>query len=393
MQKIKKLLVCIMVTIAVTAIVLIVYSKVNGKVGISLEPASKNAQEMILDSVPFHQVFTLENVKGIGLYLYKKDETQEGKVYISIGDEDTKEVLLEREIPVSEIPDKLSDPIYIMSESGHIEYCDNYYFEIYTDSTGEVYTYTAQTSNESIGALTYGEISYNRVIAFEVLSRNVHFGFIVFLLVICCIFSFLIYKVFEASARKVRRRVRSKKGNFAKDVLFLITVITVLLATGIIDENSFYRKLKVVDMDNSLFEDGITLGEHSSYQLTFEVEKENLHDIYIEMDNYSDDTAVFVASIQDGHEEVFKSVQSDALNYEDDKHYIWDVSDLDLEEGAEYDLFFFTGYIEEDQLTPIITGVSFGYGKTGISIAKVLFAVILCAGWLGYSWWKRTKLV
>ncbi len=120
----------------------------------------------------------------------------------------------------------------------------------------------------------------------------------------------------------------------------------------------------VVDIQADDLEGGYTLQEHSSYHQIFSVEMEGLSKINIYLRSYLKNNALFVVSIQNGTEAVIETAQSDELDVSDSSvtaHYIWDISDVSLDVGQEYDLYIYTGFIEEDEQKPTITGIEYVY--------------------------------
>ena len=72
-----------------------------------------------------------------------------------------------------------------------------------------------------------------------------------------------------------------------------------------------------------------------------------------------------MVSLQQGTDNVFATAQSDTMTVTDTDpfaYYVMDLSDVELSAGEEYDLFIYTGFIEENQQEPVITRIEYIYG-------------------------------
>jgi hypothetical protein len=155
---------------------------------------------------------------------------------------------------------------------------------------------------------------------------------------------------------------KSKRHPVEKNILAIALLIIVVV--GINKKSTTVKYEKGIDSGDPALEEGYLLKEHSSYHQSFTAEKSKLKQINVHLQNYLVNNALFVVSVQQGTENVISTIQSDDMLVTGQyisAYYIMDLSDVELNAGDSYDLYIYTGFIEENQQEPTITKVEYVY--------------------------------
>lgn len=322
----------------------------------------------VLDETPFVQSFEANYLVGIRLYLTNEYNISEGVVLASLYDDSTGQVIYDTQIDVTDIPNNgRNSYIDLLFQNDIRKENGKYALELYAvgDAVGKIKTYICGADSENSYTFTHGDDStyYNgKMLYFGPLEKVLplsFFGwmFLTGVLLFCFFFNcdmpFYQLKVRASIPIRVMR-------------LWLLIVIG-LFGTGVVDlDSNVLKNKKIIDIDDESNKDIITLGEHSDYSYKFTVKENNLTEIALDLYQDVENTANFTVSIKKGEEDVIASIQSNEL-----ENYVWNIKDLELQKGEEYDLCIYTGFINYDEESPSFIGAQCVYGDDSIKIFRV----------------------
>ena len=320
-----------------------------------------------LTQTPFRQVFTAKDFRGFRVYLSNEKGVIEGLVVIEIHDYYTGELLYEYLVSANEIGYNGINSFYdSIAEKGTYDGTDTYYLDMYLlgIEDNKIKTYIGTISRDEFWPVVHegDENDYsNKMLYFDLIVKGIPYSFVVWLLITAFCVAILIFWFVCGKSELFICHERAGIPSSIYGKLIVIPIAIILLgALG-----AFEPKERVVESSSDELEGGYDLPRHSSYVESFTVKYDNLKSINIKLQAKMDNTALFVMAIQKGQEEVIATVQSDEIDDFADyrTEYIWDVSELSLNKGEEFDLFIYTGYINDNEEMPVLKNISYTYGK------------------------------
>ncbi len=328
--------------------------------GVLKAKSSERLSSVWLDDSPFHQVFSGNKLVGIRIYLTNPDEVSEGLVSIRLGLEETGEELYSTDVLATDIPSTaLEEYVEIIPEDVKFEDGVKYYVEVdgFSCMPKTVKTFLGATEGDQVYHAGDDSDYGSKALCIDQVQEILPFGFVIWilitvLLVLFVSFSFSKYEQGVHVAKKLRIPT-------SRESLIVLAVVVIVAGLGTYAVFHVESLGHVIDLEDKELENGYTLEEHSSYEQEFTVEREDLKEIYVRLYNYFENTATFVVSIQKGTD-VVGTIQDNELEY-DGAYLIWDVSELNLPKGETYNLFVYTGFIEEDQEKPVIKKIVYVY--------------------------------
>ncbi len=333
--------------------------------GVFVAKPSQRISSVWLDDNPFHQPFKKDGMLGVRIWLTNPENVTEGVVAVRIGEEDTGRVLYSQDILVTDIPDSiLTDYIDILPED--VVFDDNtvYYIEIDALSCSEktIKTYVGLTEEEYFVSHPGDETNFaNKMLCITYIQKTIPLIFVFWIFITILII--LIFASVLSSDKKKKEIIKHfELPKFNESMILIpVLIIIVVAGSGIFKFDS--ASYNTVDYKDEALSEGYTMDEHAAYSQSFTVEKGGLSEIHVSLSAFFDNTPIFVLSIQKGQDEVIANVQSNEIDYIDGAYYSWDVSDIELEEGEEYDFYIFTGFIDIDEEKPVIKRIEYIYGK------------------------------
>lgn len=324
---------------------------------------SLGLKSVYLSEIPIHQTFTADRLVGTRIWVYANDPVENGSVVVSIGDEETGEVLCRGELPAESIMNSAeSKAIDVTSnkELGMIEPAEEYFVEISTQGMGE-------RSVKTLLAIADGEQAYRdgdeeqfegKKLCFIPLCKSLSDAF-VYWIPITGIFLTLMFILVEKPGkdRSADVQIPSGKNFIIAGALMVITLIIFVSSAVTI------AKVSLVDSKSEDIAEGYTLHEHSSYVEEFTLGKKKLRAIRVYLPDYLENSPLFVVSLQNGQGDVLATKQSNEMELTGQGGYRLDVSDLELEAGQDYYTYVFTGFIEEGEEEPVLKRIEYEYAK------------------------------
>lgn len=320
-----------------------------------------------LTQTPFRQVFTAKDFRGFRVYLSNEKGVIEGLVVVEIHDYYTGELLYEYLVSANEIGYNGINSFYdSIAEKGTYDGTDTYYLDMYLLGIEDkkIKTYIGAISRDEFWPVIHegDEKDYsNKMLYMDLIVKGIPYSFVAWLMITAFLIAALIFWfTWEMSeGNLVHERAGIPSSKYGK--LIVIPIAIILL--GVL--GAFEPKERVVESDSAELKGGYDLPRHTSYVEKFTVKYDNLKSINVKLQAKMDNTALFVMAIQKGKEEVIATVQSDEIDDFADyrTEYIWDVSELSLNKGEEFDLFIYTGYINDNEEMPVLENISYTYGK------------------------------
>ncbi len=333
-----------------------------------VEGKNIEAESVWLTGVPFHQVFEATDLTGVQVWATNEFGVTDGSVVVSLGDEESGEALVEERISCADLPAvAFSDCIELNLDEKFIKGDRLCCVEIYVDGVDgkKIRTYVSRTMSYDVSIEGDSESFIGKQLCYKtIIKRNPSIArtwIIVTAMLIAAVIVFLEIAKGHITTSYMRYQERS-----ILERIIILAVLTIMVLVGIFGGTvSPAPKTKSVDIEDSELENGYMLMEHSSYHQTFTAEDSDIKQINVYLSGYLINNALFVVSLQQGQENVIATVQSDSMtvsDYDYTSYYIMDLSDVELNPGEEYDLFIYTGFMDENQQEPVITKIEYIYG-------------------------------
>jgi hypothetical protein len=333
--------------------------------GVFADRPSERITSVWLDDNSFHQPFNKDGMLGLRIWLTNPEKVTEGVVSVRIGEEETGRVIYSQDILVTDIPDSvLTDYIDIVPDDIVFDDDTVYYLELDALSCREktIKTYVGLTEEKFIVSHSGDDRSFtNKMLCIAFIQQKIPLVFVVWIFITIIMILLFTYIWGSNKKKKVKIKLFELPTSLESKIVIPLLVLIGILGTGIFSFDKMSSN--AVDYKDEALIDGYVLEEHSSYSQKFTVEKGGLSEIQVSLSAFFDNTATFVMSVQKGQDEVIATVQSNEVDYIDGAYYSWDVSDIELEEGEEYDFYIFTGFIDIDEEKPVIKRIEYIYGK------------------------------
>ncbi|MCR5404306.1 MAG: hypothetical protein K6E91_10895 [Butyrivibrio sp.] len=328
------------------------------------ERPSIGLRSVYLSEIPLHQSFTAKRLAGARLWIFADRAVDYGDVVVTIGNEDTGEIYVSGEISGDNIKNVAeSKPIdFAMNkEQGMIEAADMYFIELSTRGIGERNFRTLLSADEGIEVLRDGdeEALAGKMLCFVPLCVSVSDAFVYWIPVTCVYCTIMLLIFSRRMGRKPADDVQIPSG---RNLIIAGAFALVSLVIGIVSAVNI-ASIEIIDNKSEELAEGFKLYQHSSYVEEFVMPRDKLKGIRVYLPDYYDNTALFVVSFQDEQGVELATKQSNEMELVGKGGYRLDVSDVKVEKGKVYDLFVFTGFIEDGEEVPVITRVEYEYAK------------------------------
>ncbi len=332
---------------------------------------SLNMESEWLTEVPFHQAFQAYNFTGARVWVTNESGIDIGNVVVTIGDEETGQALFEERIPCYNVSTlALTDYIEVKPDADLFEGDKISYLELSVEGIDgrNIRTYTSETNGYPVSRMGDEKSYEGRGLYFSKIQKTLPSVFVIWIMVTgMLIGAVVIYS--EVATKHMTSKYLGVRFSRIGDRPLLVNIIPaviliVAVVIGLFGKSFSTPHYKKVDLKDSALTEGYTLKEHSSYHQTFKVESDGLKEIDIHFSGYFINNALFVVSIQRGTEDVFFTTQSNDLTVSGEtakSYYILDLTDASLNVGEEYDLYIYTGFIEENEQEPTITQIEYVY--------------------------------
>ena len=161
----------------------------------------------------------------------------------------------------------------------------------------------------------------------------------------------------------------------------MIVLITVgLFGTGIIKPSTFYKDTISKDIQDERLFDGYVPQEKTVTNFTFTTVSDELKSVKIKLGSYPHNLAEYTIVLSDKNDDYIADVFSSDMDF-DGTWLIWDVSEYEFEEDAEYklDVFF---PLKGEKYAPEFMRITCDYGREGIvsrekvTIGTVAFCIL-----------------
>lgn len=329
--------------------------------------------DMVLDTSPYFQRFDGYNVMGVRLYLTNEDQVHDGNVYVIIGSYDIGEVLLKAQIKASDIGSDYNGYIDVVSDKVLTKDSTKLYYSIFTDKelSGKIKTKFYGHPKNSEYLLHVGKplAGYSeKTMSYNTLQRRIPFSFIVWIFLTSVLVMAVVCCISRAPATPpFLEEIRIEDGLQCR--LLLIVLITVgLFGTGIIKPSTFYIDTISTDIQDDRLVDGYVLQEKTVTNFTFTTISDELKNIRIKLGSYPSDLAEYTIVLSDKDDDYIADVFSSDMDF-DGTWLIWDVSEYEFEENAEYklDVFF---PLKGEKPAPEFMRITCDYGEEGVVSKK-----------------------
>lgn len=329
------------------------------------ERPSMGLKSVFLSEVPLHQTFTADRLAGVRIWVFTDNPVDYGAVVVTIGDEETGTVFVRGEIEGENIK-RAAEGKYLdfamSSEQGMIEEADKYFVELSTSGIAEnsFKTLLAIADDEPVQRDGDEELLEGKQLCFVPLCKSISDAFVYW---IPATSIFLIVMVLIAAGNTKHNRAGDARIPSGKNLIIAGGLAVAALVSIAIMTTAAVRIEIVDNKSEDLAEGGYTLSEHSFYVEDFVLENKNLRAVRVYLPYYLDNTPLFVVSLQDEEGNVLATAQSNEMELIGKGGYRLDVSGVELEKGKVYDLFIFTGFIEENEEKPVIARIEYEYSK------------------------------
>ena len=313
-----------------------------------------------LDSTPFYQEFRADKMTGVRIWLSNPYNISEGVISVKIGDAVSKDALYSEEILVTDISDSvLKEGIDIIPTNFKFVDDKDYYIELDALSCPDntIKTYLGAKSSATVFHAGDERDFSGKMLCMALIQNVLPFSFIVWILATILIAIMVTFTFSSKASYHFDWSIFSF--SYVDFVIIPILIIIGLFGTGVLSADDIGTKSILLGKEE--LSEGYVLHEHSSFTQQFKVKGNNLKKIHIFLDNNFENNGTFVVSIQKGQDEIIQSVQSVELDIDESYSYVWDVSNLGLEKGETYDLFIYTGFIEDDEEEPVIKRIECVY--------------------------------
>lgn len=353
-----KLYIGLIVSIVYVIFTVVIFVQTTGKSEVVLQSNVSDVKSVWLSESPLHQTFEAYDLLGVRIWVTNERSIDAGSLVVTVGNEESGEVLFEQRVPCSEISNiAFENYLEFRFDRDLMKGEKELYIDLSTEDVKErrLRTYVIP---KSYSLEDENELYFARV------QKSVPAIFVTWIAVSAVLLAAII-TVRGINERSVSVRYTNVIYTSVREKVIFAVLLVIIVCFGLIgDISRSVPSQNIVDLQADDLEGGYTLNENSSYHQTFSVDKEGLDKINIHLRSYLTNNALFVVSIQKGTEEVLATVESNELNTSDKSvsaFYIWDISDVGLEVGREYDLYIYTGSIGEDEQNPTITGIEYVY--------------------------------
>ncbi len=330
-----------------------------------VEKETLDMEAVWLSGTPLIQTFTCYNFTGVRVWATNENNIDHGYLVVAVGDSDSGEVLFEERIPAHEIPlTVLEEYIEATVDPDLMKGEKHPFISLYTEGIEDkqIKTYLCGESGASVVGEGDGRVyegkSYYFVVRRSYTSSKITLWVIVTGMLLACAVAF-----FNVKPVQLSRRFRLKKRPLKIRALYA-GILIILVFIGMEFKSIQSDPFTSVVLDDPQLEGGYVMHEHSTFHQSFMMKYSQLDHINIYLKANFNNNAMFVASLQRGTDEVFSSVQSNELEKTSNgvtAYYVWDVSDTQLKQVGEYDVYIFTGFIEEGQQGPVISKIEYVY--------------------------------
>ena len=353
-----KLCIGLIATIIYVIFTVVIFVQMTGKSEVVLQDNLSDVKSVWLSESPLRQTFEAYDLLGVRIWVTNERDIDAGSLVVSVGDEESGEILFEQRVPCSEISNiAFENYLEFRFDEDLVKGEKELYIDLSTEDVKEkrLRTYVTKTASS---AADENELYFARI------QKSVPAIFVTWIVVSAVLFAAIIV-VRGAKERGVSARYTNVIYMSGRERIIFAVLLAIIVCVGLFgDISRSVPSQNIVNLQADDLEGGYTLNEHSSYHQVFSVDEDGLDKINIHLRSYLTNNALFVVSIQKGTDEVLATVQSDELSVSDktvSAYYIWDISDVELEVGREYDLYIYTGFIEEDEQNPTITGIEYVY--------------------------------
>ena len=325
-----------------------------------------NVESVWLTGIPFHQVFEVKDLVEVRPWISNETDTNSGDVVVTIGDEDSGEILFEQRIQCKDITkNTLEQSSEDESDSVLVKGTRTCYIELYVDGVDgkDIKAYIGNSDDNNVRR-EGDERSYDgRGLSFTMVHKTIPSAFATWIIVTAMLISLKVLN-YDFANKKMPVSYKNPRKRTMPENIILGAILIVMFFAGVWGKPHIGSQGRTINLEDEELGSGVTLKEHSSYHQTFTAESADISHINIHLRSYLINDALFVASIQKGTEEVIATMQSNEMRIsgaDASSYYIMDIDDVELSKGEEYDLYIYTGYIEDEQQRPTVTGIEYVY--------------------------------